>query len=300
MIDRLEMFMALARERHFGRAAESLNISQPTLSSAIKQLEEQLGVRLVQRGARFMGLTPEGERALEWAKRIVGDHRAMAAEMRALRSGLTGKVRIAVIPTALGMVQNLTAAFLAAHPDVTVSIVSRTSEEIRDAIANFGAELGITYLDNEPVGEVTTVPLYRERYRFVTADPALFAGRQSVAWAETGGIPLCLLTPDMQNRRIVNQYMLIGGATPLAPVETNSVIVMAAHILTGRWSGIMAEKMVGMFAHEGRMRAIPLVDPQGTQIVGAIAPKREPHMPAVGALLRHVRALSEIGPKDGS
>ena len=61
MIDKLEFFIALAREQHFGRAAETLGISQPTLSAAVKQLEDQLGVMLVKRGSRFQDLTAEGE-----------------------------------------------------------------------------------------------------------------------------------------------------------------------------------------------------------------------------------------------
>ncbi|MDY6859946.1 MAG: LysR family transcriptional regulator, partial [Pseudomonadota bacterium] len=73
MIDKLEMFIALARNRHFGRAAEECGVTQPTLSAAIKQLEEQLGVMLVWRGSRYRGLTPEGARVLEWARQIVGD-----------------------------------------------------------------------------------------------------------------------------------------------------------------------------------------------------------------------------------
>ena len=103
MIDKLEYFIALAREQHFGRAAEECGVTQPTLSAGIKQLEDTLGVMLVQRGSRFQGLTPEGSRVLEWARRIVGDARTMREEMRAARQGLAGHVRIAAIPTALAM-----------------------------------------------------------------------------------------------------------------------------------------------------------------------------------------------------
>ena len=69
MIDKLELLIALAREQHFGRAAESTGVSQPTLSAGIKQLEDTFGVLLVRRGSRFRGFTAEGERALEWARR---------------------------------------------------------------------------------------------------------------------------------------------------------------------------------------------------------------------------------------
>ena len=103
MIDKLEFIIALAREQHFGRAAEMCNVSQPTFSSGIKQLEDQFGVLLVQRGSRFQGFTPEGERVLEWARRIVADSRAMRQEVDALKRGLVGHVRIAAIPTTLAI-----------------------------------------------------------------------------------------------------------------------------------------------------------------------------------------------------
>ena len=77
MIDKLEMLLALAREQHFGRAAEACGITQPTLSAGLKQLEDTLGVLLVNRQSRFVGFTPEGQRVLDWARRIVADSRAM-------------------------------------------------------------------------------------------------------------------------------------------------------------------------------------------------------------------------------
>ena len=88
MIDKLEYFIALAREQHFGRAAEECGVTQPTLSAGIKQLEEQMGVLLVNRGSRFQGFTPEGERVLTWARRIVGDARAMRQEVQALHNAI--------------------------------------------------------------------------------------------------------------------------------------------------------------------------------------------------------------------
>src|SRR5271165_6896464 len=130
MIDKLEFIIALAREQHFGRAAEMCNVSQPTLSSGIKQLEDQFGVMLVQRGSRFQGFTPEGERALDWARRIVGDARAMRQEINGLKYKLSGEIRIAAIPTVLGMVASLTTPFRARHPDVRFRIQSCTSADV--------------------------------------------------------------------------------------------------------------------------------------------------------------------------
>src|ERR671930_2315097 len=107
MLDKLEYLMALGRERHFGRAADACGVTQPTLSAGVKQLEEQMGVLLVNRGSRFQGFTPEGERVLDWARRIVGDARSMREEINALRRGLSGQLRLAAIPTTLAMVAAL-------------------------------------------------------------------------------------------------------------------------------------------------------------------------------------------------
>jgi DNA-binding transcriptional LysR family regulator len=87
VLDKLEFLLALAREQHFGRAADSCGVTQPTLSAGLKQLEESLGVLLVNRGSRFQGFTPEGQRVLDWARRIVGDTRAMRQEVHALSHG---------------------------------------------------------------------------------------------------------------------------------------------------------------------------------------------------------------------
>src|SRR6187401_1980228 len=117
MLDKLEFIIALARERHFGHAAEACGVSQPTLSTGIKQLEDMLGVLLVQRGSRFRAFTPEGERVLDWARRIVGDSRAMRQEVEALKHGLSGHLKIAAIPTALAMVADITTPYRERHPN---------------------------------------------------------------------------------------------------------------------------------------------------------------------------------------
>ncbi len=286
MIDKLEHFLVLAREKHFGKAAEACNVSQPTLSASIKHLEDQLGVMLVQRGSRYQGLTAEGERVLEWARRIVGDARSMRMEIQTAKQGLSGRVRIAAIPTALPMVRELTAAFQARHPNVTFVVLSRTSIEILELIDNLDIDIGISYMANEPLGRVSAVPLYAEHYVFVTADEALFADRKAVTWAEASRTPLCLLTPDMQNRRIVNGYLAQAGAEARPVLESDSMIAIVSHVLAGNLSGILPEKLVRIFEAAGAIRAIPLIEPVASQMIGAIAAEREPRTPMIDALLK--------------
>lgn len=291
MIDKLEFFIALAREAHFGRAAEESGVSQPSLSAAIRQLEEQLGVQLVVRGSRYQGLTPEGQRVLEWAKRIVGDARTMREEMRAARKGLAGHIRLAVIPTALALVPRLTEPFQARHPDVTFSILSRNSLQVLSQLDTFEIDAGITYLDNEPLGRVTSVPLYHEHYSLVTAEGAPLSNREHVTWKELADVRLCLLTPDMQNRRIINQHLAEAGVTLKPMLESNSMVVLLSHVGTGRWASIMPRTVASSYGFSSQIRAVPIVEPEASHLVGLVAPHREPFTPLVSALLHEARRL---------
>jgi DNA-binding transcriptional LysR family regulator len=294
MIDKLEMFIALARERHFGRAARACGVTQPTLSSAIRELEEQLGVQLVFRGSRFQGLTPEGQRVLDRARRIVGDMRDLRAEMRVLRSGLSGNLRVGVIPTALPMVAELTAPFVERHPNMRVSILSRTSLEILEGIDSLDLDAGITYLDNEPLGRVAQVPLYAEFYRLLCAAGTPLADRARVTWAEVADLPLCLLTTDMQNRRIVNQHLAEAGAAVVPKIESNSTIALVAHVQTGRWASIVPLRLARMFLEGGRLRAVPIVEPEAEHLVGLVTARRDPQTPVLAALLAEAERLAGV------
>lgn len=304
MLDKLEYLIALSQERHFGRAAESCGVTQPTLSAGIKQLEEQLGVLLVQRGSRFVGFTPEGERTLDWARRIVGDSRAMRQEITALKSGLAGRLKIAAIPTALAMVAAITTPYRARHPDVRFTILSQTSIQILTQLENLEIDAGITYLDNEPLGRVTALPLYQERYLFLTSQDAPLGDRQSVTWAEVANVPLCLLTPDMQNRRIIDELLRAAGSNSRPTLESNSVVVLFAHVRTGRWATIMPSKLAETLGLTDTIRAIPIVKPEAVHTIGLVVPAREPMTPLTAALVAQARqfakTMGDTPPMSGS
>jgi DNA-binding transcriptional LysR family regulator len=292
LIDKLEFLIALARERHFGRAAEVCGVTQPTLSSGLKQLEESLNTLLVIRGSRFEGFTPEGERALEWARRIVGDSRAMRQDLDALKHGLTGEIRIAAIPTALPMVSTLTTPYRASHPNVHFTILSRTSIDILRQIENLEVDAGLTYIDNEPLGRVTSIALYREEYRFLTSADAPLGDRDSVTWAEVGKVPLCLLTTDMQNRRIIDRILRTAGVEPAPTLQSNSMVVLYSHVRTGRWASIMPAVLADNLGLTPAVRSIPIVEPEVTHTIGLVAPQREPMTPLLTVLVAEARKLA--------
>lgn len=292
MIDKLEFILALAREEHFGRAAEACGVTQPTLSAGVKQLEEQMGVLLVNRGSRFQGFTPEGQRVLEWARRIVGDSRTMRDEMNSLKHGLSGRLRLAAIPTALAMVAALTTPYREKHPNVQFTIYSRTSIEVLDLLDNLEIDAGITYVENEPLGRVSMVPLYREHYRLLTSADAPLGNRDTVTWAEVAQVPLCLLTPDMQNRRIIDRLLKGAGGESRPTLESDSMILLYSHVRTGRWASVMPAKIADTLGLTDTIRAIPITQPKAVQTIGLVVPQREPMTPITAALVAEARRLA--------
>jgi DNA-binding transcriptional LysR family regulator len=292
LIDKLDFILALAREKNFRRAAEACGVTQPTLSAGVKQLEEQMGVLLVNRSSRFQGFTPEGLRVLEWSRRIVGDTRAMREEINSLRHGLTGRLRIAAIPTALAMVAALTTPYRVRHPNVQFTIYSRNSIEVLDLLENLEIDAGITYVENEPLGRVSTVPLYRERYRLLTSADAPLGNRDSVTWAEVAQVPLCLLTPDMQNRRIIDRLLKGAGGESRPTLESDSMILLFSHVRTGRWASVMPAKLAETLGLTDTLRAIPITDPEAVQTIGLVVPSREPMMPITDALVDEAKRVA--------
>jgi DNA-binding transcriptional LysR family regulator len=294
VIDKLEFLLALAREQHFGRAAEACGVTQPTLSAGVKQLEDSFGVLLVNRGSRFQDFTPEGERVLDWARRIVGDSRAMREEVHALKHGLTGRLRIAAIPMALAMIEPLTTRYHEHHPQVQFTVLSHNAQEILRLLENLEIDAGVTYLDNDPIGRANGVPLYRERYCLLTSTDAPLGDRDTVTWAEVAQVPLCLLTPDTQTRRIIEGLLRDAGGDPKVTLESNSMIVLYSHVRTGRWASVMPAQLAATLGLTDVLRAIPIVEPEASHTIGLVVPARQPMKPLTAALVVEARRTAQL------
>ncbi len=289
MLDKLAFLVALAREKHFGRAAEACGVTQPTLSAGLKQLEASLGVLLVHRSGRFGGFTAEGARVLAWAERIVADAHAMRDEVRALREGLSGHLRLAVVPTALPVVARLTAPLHQAHPQVLFSVRSCSSAEVLAAVESLQADAGITYVETEGLGRVRSLAMFEERYRLLVSGSAPLGQRTSVGWKELAGLPLALLTRDMQNRRIIDKRLLRAGGSAMPVLESNSMIVLMTHVQTGQWASVMPAVIADSLGVAAPVRSIPIEEDEGSPVIGLVYPSRDPLLPLTEAVLGEVR-----------
>jgi DNA-binding transcriptional LysR family regulator len=283
-IRQLQYLVALAREKHFTRAAQACNVTQPTLSGRIRQMEQELSVPIVERGQRFQGFTPDGERVLKWAHAILDNWESLRQEIATLRSTsatLAGRLSVGVIPSALPMAGLITRAIRDRHPGVELVVLSQSSIEILRHLEDYSIDVGLTYLDNEPIEGMRSEPIYMERYcLLVRADHAL-VNETGVSWAQAAQEPLCLLTPENQNRRIIDRAFRAASCAPIPKLETNSVINLCANVHLMGLASIVPEYFLEVLGPISDVRAIPLMQPLVEHSVGLVAVDRDPVSPLV-------------------
>lgn len=296
LVQHLRYLIAVAREKHFARAAAACHVTQPTLSEGIKHLEQELGVPIVERGNRYQGLTPAGLCVLGWAQQIVSNYESMDQDVRALREGLVGRLTIGAIPATHPIVPVITTPLLEAHPGVTVTVLTHTAAEIQRGLDDFSLDIGITYLDNEPLVHVRTQALYAERYLLVTRDDAWLAGRDTVTWREAAERPLCLLTASMQNRRILNAIFQQAGTSVAPRFESTSLLTICSQVLLGGMSSILPHTFATLLSGMPGVRAIPLCEPEAVRTVGLVVADRYPLPPLARALMDTARTVEVESP----
>ena len=297
-IRQLQYLVALAREKHFTRAAHACNVTQPTLSGRIRQLELELGVPIVERGQRYQGLTQEGERVLKWAQLILNNWASMHQELAHLATsdfGLTGRLALGGIPSALPMIPYLTRDVRRLHPHIDFTIMSLSSEEILRGLDDYSIDAGITYLDNEPINGLLATPLYIERYCLFIPDGHPLAERQSITWREAAELPLGLLTSNMQNRRIIDRAFRSVNCRPVPALETNSVINLYSNVRLMGLASVMPHYILSILGNEPGLKAIPLKEPELAHSVGLVIQDRDPIAPLVRAFREAAATLATKG-----
>ena len=289
----LEYFVALAREKHFARAAAACYVSQPALSEAIRKLEHELKVPLVRRGQSFEGLTPEGERLVLWARRILADHDALIHEVTALQTGLTGELRLGVVPGASSTVALLTDPFCAEHPLVRVQLESSLrSADIVARIRRFELDAGIIYPDGVDTEGLSVTTLYEERHVLVAGAELLAGQPDPLTWPDTLELPLCLLNTGMRGRQLLDDALADHGLTPMPRLEADSVVSLLAHVSTGRWASVVPQTWLRTLHPSADVRIVPLSDPEVSATVALVTGAAEPGSVLGRALVAAAHTLS--------
>jgi DNA-binding transcriptional LysR family regulator len=270
----MRYLVALEEHRHFGRAALACHITQPALSNALKALEDEFGVVIVRRGRAYVGLTHEGERVLATGQRMLRDNEVLQQDLRSEAGNPRGNLRMAAIPTAIPMLARFAAILQKQHPGITPTVLSTSSQQLETGLENLSLDLALGYTErmDMPGVKLTAWPQSIEHYFLLrrASEPSvdgLKIGRP-MRWSEAVALPLCLLTPDMHNRTIVDLAFRTMGTVVRPAIETNSVLTLALAVIAGQVCSVLPGAMVAAVRGYRELEALPLVEPDVQTPIG--------------------------------
>jgi len=282
----LQFLSALARHKHFAKAAQECGVSQPAFSMRIRALEERLDTTIVKRGNRFQGLTAEGEAILRHARRILDDMRFLEQEVLAAKGEISGTLVMGVIPTASAYAARIAIHLYGLYPKIVARIETASSLEIQQRIEDGTIDAGLTYGDDVSGDMVSVRHVYDERYALLAPVAMVEKGKTSITWAEAAELPLSLLEPKMQNRRILDRMFEEVGARPRIVSESNVMMtsmIMAREGLAAAVVPVVVLEAMGPF--KGTV-SLPLTDPDLGKSICLLTAARMPGLPTVEALRR--------------
>ncbi|MDG2514323.1 LysR substrate-binding domain-containing protein [Sphingobium yanoikuyae] len=286
MIDirQLRYFVAVAETLHFGRAAERLHVTQPPLSRQVAALEQELGVRLIERHSRRAVLTPAGARFLEDARQIIAALDRACRDARAWQSGDLGELTIGfMMHAAYSSVPLLTRRFATAHPDVTLHLRETLPMMLADGVmeGRFDAAIGF---DPGARRGLATSPLYREPLAAVVPSDHHLASASALTPDQLAGERFILSPADVTPtlRRAILGWL---AAPPAILLETQLQQTIVSLVGEGLGVAIVPESLRRLAMTS--VRFVPLVDaPMVEQLLMVRPDARNP-------ALTHLRAIAD-------
>ena len=267
LLTSMRYLVALNEHRHFGRAAQACHITQPALSNALRALEAEFRVVIVKRDRSYAGLTPEGERVLASAQLMLHEHAVLQQALSSEANAPRGTLRLGAVPTAMPIVARFAALLQARHPGIQPSVLSLSSSDLETGLEDLSLDLALGYTDRmHPHGaRLAAWPQYTEHYfllrRAAKPHPQCLQIGKKMRWKEAAKLPLCLLTPEMHNRRIVDAAFTSAGEAVRPAIETNSILTMALSVVAGQVCSVMPGALVGVVRGYRELEALPLVSP---------------------------------------
>lgn len=279
----LQFLSALSLHKHFAKAAAACGVSQPAFSMRIKNIEERLKTPIVKRGNRYRGLTPEGEVILRRARPILEEMRALEQDILSASGNVTGTLVLGVIPTAAAYASELAIKLNAEFPGIMPRIETASSLEIQQQLEDGTLDAGLTYSDHIVSDLTHVIPVYEETY-LLLAPETLIGSRDEISWQEAATLPLSLLEPKMQNRRIMDQTFSQIGAAPTVVAEASAVSICVSMACQGLAATVVPKVILDTLGPLQGTVAVPLVDPVLTKQICLVSASGERGLPTVEAL----------------
>ncbi len=280
-LKQFQYLIALEQERHFARAADRCFVSQPTLSSGLKKLEDELNIPIILRSRKFQGFTPEGECVVKWAKRLIADRTGMLDDLAFMQKQLRGKLRIGAIPTSSPTLPTVVNCIMHRCPEMQVNIKFMSISSLLQELKDFELDIGITVLDQLVEPGLKTMPLYEEPLHLLTPSRRWLDERPEISWAEASNLPLCLLSKSMRERQIIDDAFARAGGCPEPQLESNSIFQLAIYVSAGELATVVPKRFT---QQPGTCNKL-LINPVITQQMGLVWLDGDPLLPMTKAMI---------------
>lgn len=272
-IRQLNYLIALDTHRHFGRAAESCHVSQPALSNGIRELERELGITIIKRNRTFEGITPEGERVIQWVRQVLGSLDGLKQEADLVRRAPRGHLAIGVVPTAARAATLLCAQYREILPQLTLEVMSLSTPDILQRLKSQDLHLAMLYDRSVPGDDYDVLPLFTERYVLVASTQAALP--HELGWADVASLPLCLLSREMQNRQMLEELFRGVHAKPNVVLETNAMRILLMECQSGRAFSVVPLSALPALSETAGLR-VHAIQPEQSQDVCLVRLRRDP------------------------
>ena len=262
----LRYFLAVADTIHFRRAAESLHVSQPTLSQQIQQLEKELGTTLFDRIGKRVRLTVAGETFRHHAQRVLHELDEAQVALLELDGLKRGKLYVGAVQTLnTYLIPPIIARFATLHPGVFLSVEELTASQIEQELLRGRLNLGISFV-SPSTDEIGSEPLFEEELVLIVSSRHRLARRKLIKMKELDAEPLVLLPTAFYPRQLFDEKAREVGVRPRVAVEMNSIEGILAAIRSS--GGATVLPALALTKKEAGLRAISLREPTPRRTVG--------------------------------
>lgn len=250
----LRAFHAVASHGSFTRAAESLGVTQPTLSAQVKALQESYGVALLDRRGRGVAATSLGEQLLDITRRLFLLEEEADELLSRARDLTAGHLRVAAGGPYYAV--PLLAAFGARHPGVHISLLIGNSEEVLDALVHYRADVAVIS-DLEPDPRLESIPYAEHRLVVFVPRKHPWARSRGIRLQDLEGQPMVLRETGSMTRRLFERATSKAKVKPRVIMEIESREAVSEAVAAGLGIGVVSE---AEFGHDERLAAVPVID----------------------------------------
>ncbi len=269
----LKVFCDVVGRRSFSRAADDNGISQSGASQMVNHLEEELGVRLIDRSKRPFVLTPEGEVYYEGCKKLVHRYLALEEEVRTLHEEVAGRVSVASIySVGLNYMEGLVQKFVAEYPKANVRLEYQHPDKIYELVDNDQVDFGLV---SYPKSTRTLKPLpwRNEPMVLVCAPGHAFALEESIPLAALDGQKLVAFDGGLPIRRELDKALAAAEAEADVVMEFDNIETIKRAVEIGSGVSLLPAPTVLREVAAGSLAAVPLKDTTLVRPLGIIQRK---------------------------